>query len=186
LAKLWKVALCVGLVLLMIFSVFAALSWSKAFLFSKNLDVQLIYPEFAVLKDSGNDAGDMWITTSEPVNSLLCRMWIDINHYNGTVLDSVTFTFSRPFGQGNIVVYAEAGYPNNPLSYSDDRGATVITVEPYGSASTHTFHFDFVIEKFGASQVTVKTELLMHQGAILQFSSIKASVTMEHKFLYSG
>jgi hypothetical protein len=184
--KLWKkTAVTFAVLALSVSFILFGLSWNNVFLFTKNLDAQMPYTGgYAFFEDSGNRVGDMWLTT-DPVNGLLCQMSIYVNHYNHTVLDSVTFKFSKTTGQGNIVVYLESGYPNNPVSTTDNKGVTTITLKPFGSAATGTFSFHFVVEPFGAESVTLTTELTMHQEALLQFTCLKTSVTMEQQFTYT-
>jgi hypothetical protein len=162
------------------FAALAAASYNGIFIFSRTLAAQDLNPDetsdqhLIMLKDHGNDVGGLFFAIDGAVNSSLQRMWVDISHYNGTLLDSVTFKFTSHLKP--ISVYIDASYPPVPISFHKDHDTIIITLKPVGIFTQGTFHCDFVLQNLSSDQISFEAEVTIHQPASLQLTALKANV----------
>ena len=186
-----KVA-AVVIVLAVAFSLFAAaFSTNRFFLFSNELTVQSPYSGkgyqdqyVSEINNSDVRLGEVAIIFNEAPNASLHRAWIDVSHYNNTLLDKIVFKFTNPSSNTVISVYTKATNPQININSYNQNGVTTVTVNPSEVMQRGTLHFDFVIENFGAAnKIQVSTELTLHTQAFVQLTQMKAELSIEHSFL---
>jgi hypothetical protein len=188
--KLWKRVAAVIVVFVVILS-FAVFSSGNTFLFSRDLQVQKLWPAtgymdqyVSELNDSSGHIGEVAFTLNEVPGASLHRVWVDISHYNNTLLDSVVFKFSNPSAIGNIAVYVEANHPQVKVNTYQDGRIFVIEATPSDIMQRGTLHIDFVVETFGSiDKLQMGADLTLHQQAFLQLTQMKASLTIDHNIL---
>jgi hypothetical protein len=161
-------------------------STERIFLFSRNLLTKDLNVEdgidqhlFLMNDTNGNLIGEFVFHINGLPNSTFQRIWIDVTHFNDTLLDSVTFKFSTAPGK-LATVYHEAGYPTVPTTTSRDTHGTTIDFKPINGYARSTFTCRFVLENTEFNQISLKTEVTMHQQQLLQLTSLRAEMYIQN------